>query len=98
MINMADVDKKFAITKEKAFEMNRKKHQFHLIEDTIDEMEGWVCFKKDRKNNHGFLSKAQSENVKDPKRRNLAVVIEKIGRNDPCHCGSGKKYKKCCGL
>ena len=21
----------------------------------------------------------------------------KIGRNDPCHCGSGKKYKKCCG-
>jgi tetratricopeptide (TPR) repeat protein len=22
----------------------------------------------------------------------------KIGRNDPCHCGSGKKYKKCCGL
>lgn len=23
--------------------------------------------------------------------------IEKIGRNDPCPCGSGKKYKKCCG-
>jgi len=22
---------------------------------------------------------------------------EKIGRNDPCSCGSGKKYKKCCG-
>jgi preprotein translocase subunit SecA len=22
---------------------------------------------------------------------------EKVGRNDPCHCGSGKKYKKCCG-
>lgn len=22
----------------------------------------------------------------------------KIGRNEPCHCGSGKKYKKCCGL
>jgi SEC-C motif domain protein len=22
----------------------------------------------------------------------------KIGRNDLCHCGSGKKYKKCCGL
>jgi len=21
----------------------------------------------------------------------------KIGRNDPCHCGSGKKFKKCCG-
>jgi SEC-C motif domain protein len=22
----------------------------------------------------------------------------KIGRNDPCSCGSGKKYKKCCGI
>jgi preprotein translocase subunit SecA len=21
---------------------------------------------------------------------------QKVGRNDPCHCGSGKKYKKCC--
>jgi preprotein translocase subunit SecA len=24
--------------------------------------------------------------------------VHKIGRNDPCHCGSGKKYKKCHGL
>lgn len=23
--------------------------------------------------------------------------VQKIGRNDPCPCGSGKKYKKCCG-
>ncbi|HOJ35929.1 MAG TPA: SEC-C metal-binding domain-containing protein, partial [Clostridiales bacterium] len=22
---------------------------------------------------------------------------EKVGRNDPCPCGSGLKYKKCCG-
>ncbi|MEG2813065.1 MAG: preprotein translocase subunit SecA [Oscillospiraceae bacterium] len=26
------------------------------------------------------------------------VHIEKIGSNDPCPCGSGKKYKKCCGM
>lgn len=25
------------------------------------------------------------------------TVLPKIGRNDPCPCGSGKKYKKCCG-
>lgn len=25
------------------------------------------------------------------------VRIMKVGRNDPCPCGSGKKYKKCCG-
>jgi len=23
---------------------------------------------------------------------------QKVGRNDPCPCGSGKKYKKCCGI
>lgn len=23
--------------------------------------------------------------------------LSKIGRNWPCYCGSGKKYKKCCG-
>jgi SWIM/SEC-C metal-binding protein len=22
---------------------------------------------------------------------------QKVGRNDPCPCGSGRKYKKCCG-
>jgi len=26
------------------------------------------------------------------------VTAKKIGRNDPCPCGSGKKYKKCCGM
>lgn len=24
-------------------------------------------------------------------------IVQKVGRNDPCPCGSGKKYKKCCG-
>ncbi|MBI4345741.1 MAG: SEC-C domain-containing protein [Elusimicrobia bacterium] len=24
--------------------------------------------------------------------------MQKIGRNDPCYCGSGKKYKKCHGV
>ena len=30
-------------------------------------------------------------------RRQPAGITGKIGRNDPCPCGSGKKYKKCCG-
>jgi SEC-C motif-containing protein len=25
------------------------------------------------------------------------IIAEKVGRNDPCPCGSGLKYKKCCG-
>jgi uncharacterized protein len=28
----------------------------------------------------------------------FAAPAAKVGRNDPCPCGSGKKYKKCCGL
>jgi len=31
------------------------------------------------------------------KKRNTVVNDHKVGRNDPCPCGSGKKYKKCCG-
>jgi len=26
-----------------------------------------------------------------------AASAKEVGRNDPCPCGSGKKYKKCCG-
>ncbi|MDZ4121877.1 MAG: SEC-C metal-binding domain-containing protein, partial [Candidatus Cloacimonadaceae bacterium] len=32
-----------------------------------------------------------------PKGRPISVA-PKVGRNDPCPCGSGKKYKKCCGI
>ena len=32
-----------------------------------------------------------------PAKRRPVRAGEKIGRNDPCPCGSGKKYKKCCG-
>lgn len=31
------------------------------------------------------------------KKQNPVIVENKVGRNDPCPCGSGKKYKKCCG-
>ena len=30
--------------------------------------------------------------------RKPMTAENKVGRNDPCPCGSGKKYKKCCGL
>ncbi|WP_054031724.1 preprotein translocase subunit SecA [Desulfatitalea tepidiphila] len=32
-----------------------------------------------------------------PKKKPIRRANEKVGRNDPCPCGSGKKYKKCCG-
>ncbi len=34
---------------------------------------------------------------KEQKESTTILKEKKIGRNDPCPCGSGKKYKKCCG-
>jgi hypothetical protein len=31
-----------------------------------------------------------------PAMRPMNAVVGKVGRNDPCPCGSGKKYKRCC--
>ena len=39
---------------------------------------------------------AAAQNTQENKKEQSAVS-GKIGRNDPCPCGSGKKYKKCCG-
>jgi preprotein translocase subunit SecA len=33
----------------------------------------------------------------EKKRQPVRAKSDKVGRNDPCPCGSGKKYKKCCG-
>ena len=33
----------------------------------------------------------------EQKKSGTIVKGKKIGRNDPCPCGSGKKYKQCCG-
>lgn len=37
------------------------------------------------------------QRAKDRFNRNVAVYGHRIGRNENCPCGSGKKYKKCCG-
>ena len=39
----------------------------------------------------------RKELFKEQRLSKTVVKTEKIGRNDPCPCGSGKKYKKCCG-
>jgi SEC-C motif-containing protein len=44
-----------------------------------------------RENGRWVYAEAQM-NPKTPPRR-----VEKVCRNDPCPCGSGKKFKKCCG-
>ena len=39
----------------------------------------------------------RKELYKEQRSSTTVVKPPKIGRNDPCPCGSGKKYKKCCG-
>lgn len=43
------------------------------------------------------LQGAQTNQGGDAQERTPRKVEQKVGRNDPCPCGSGKKYKKCCG-
>jgi Protein of unknown function (DUF1186)/SEC-C motif len=62
-----------------------------LFGDTIAEMSDWYCFKpKARRNEKSEWGPLTSLGMphRDP--------LRKIGRNDPCPCGSGKKFKKCC--
>ena len=43
------------------------------------------------------ISKSKMTNDGKVKLKNKPKKIEKVGRNDMCPCGSGKKYKQCCG-
>lgn len=59
--------------------------------DLIDERAARLN-KREEEFNNGFNS-IKNLNIK-PK---TSAASTKVGRNDPCPCGSGKKYKKCCG-
>ena len=68
------------------------------LEDAIGELSGWYAFsdaaKQDReqralgRDGAGLATAATSQPVINP--------FKGVGRNDPCPCGSGKKFKKCC--
>ena len=71
-----------------------------LITDAIGDMEGWACFHDDES---GAREPPDVQAPVPPPSPTEYVAPKpfirepKIGRNDPCPCGSGKKYKKCCG-
>ncbi|MDP1834089.1 MAG: preprotein translocase subunit SecA [Candidatus Moranbacteria bacterium] len=44
----------------------------------------------------GAAKSGESDEKKQPKQSTI-INKDKAGRNDPCPCGSGKKYKRCCG-
>lgn len=68
-----------------------------LITDTIAELAPWYCFTPEylAKKAAGTLNVLSSLMPRSGDPFN-AVFTGKVGRNDPCPCGSGKKFKKCC--
>ncbi len=73
--------------------------------DDSGQVEFVVQFKiKGETHKHHELSEFKKEagqwyfvDGKDPRKVTVRREGPKVGRNDPCPCGSGKKYKKCCG-
>ena len=65
---------------------------YSLIEDTVAEMSWWHCFEEPSSRDLDPID------VFDAPPAPLRRESPKIGRNDPCPCASGKKYKKCCGV
>ena len=51
----------------------------------------------ERKQVGGPGTEIHGENKREGGSRVTIRKGEKIGRNEPCPCGSGKKYKNCCG-
>lgn len=86
-------------TKELKLSREERKEKFYryktpYIVDAIAKMSKWHCFSEEfhhprpRKQINSADTNAQVPQVRQQ---------AKTGRNDPCPCGSGKKYKKCCG-
>jgi preprotein translocase subunit SecA len=55
-------------------------------------IDGAAAARTPQRSVYGNLATPQKSSPSAP------VRVTKVGRNDPCPCGSGKKYKKCCGL
>ena len=91
LIGEEDLDTALAETQEERLEALRQNPHYTLVTDTIAEMEWWAAFRKPKptKTKKPLLDTHPSAPINTP-------PAPKIGRNDPCHCGSGKKYKKCC--
>jgi len=65
-----------------------KKEGFEMFTDLLKTMEASIA--KTMLQVRLTPAKQQQETYVPQKNK------EKVGRNDPCPCGSGKKYKKCC--
>jgi preprotein translocase subunit SecA len=62
------------------------------VATSVDEIE--EAFQRKKKKE---LEQARMAGAGDMQVQQIVRSGDKVGRNDPCPCGSGKKYKKCCG-
>ena len=79
---------------------------FDLLHKALAAKEGWRFFVTDIQQPAGVardlaslynsLSRRLGRNDRPPLEASALAPPKKVGRNDPCPCGSGKKYKKCC--
>jgi hypothetical protein len=69
-------------------------HRYALFGDAINELSGWYCFTEQyQKDQERWRRQAEADLARTQRPAN---PLKSIRRNDPCHCGSGKKFKKCC--
>lgn len=66
-------------------------HIFHINLETFNSQELEQKREKELEQLHMVSGDSEGEG------KTVQRESEKVGRNDPCPCGSGKKYKKCCG-
>jgi uncharacterized protein len=65
-----------------------------LFGDTVEELSGWYCFTEQyRDDQERWRRQAEANHARS---QHLENRFKGVGRNDPCPCGSGKKFKKCC--
>jgi preprotein translocase subunit SecA len=71
---------------------------FDKLQDSIDAKVAMYLLKAEiNKNVERKQTIKGEENNSDETVKNTPVHVKKVGRNDPCPCGSGLKYKNCCG-
>ena len=65
-----------------------------------DKLKGWAMFEEEaddfEEEDFGKNKKELDKFIKQMQKRMEPAPVRKVGRNDPCPCGSGKKYKFCC--
>ncbi len=94
---------KMALTKESGKTIPDLMSKFIDYLDTNGYIKNGINLKKVLNENSKEFSKLlpakkpTTEHVKESANISATKNEIKIGRNDPCPCGSGKKYKKCCG-